>query len=162
MHADTAALTFAPCIPLFRRSSQVLTIDPANPKGHWGVGRVFIENTQPHEAVRFMRRAVDLARQSRGESLQDVQQQPSARTRKSSTRSARTPAGMPASTAARSSSSSSTTREAVSDTALGIMLLDLGVALGETGAFDEQMVAFSESLQRRPHARTFTNLQVEG
>jgi len=50
-------------------------------------------------------------------------------------------------------------RERISDMALSIMLLDLGVVLGETGHFSEQIAAFEASDGLRPSDLTFANTQ---
>jgi len=47
----------------------------------------------------------------------------------------------------------------MSDVVLSIMLLDLGVCLGETAHFAEQIAAFNASNHLRPSDRTFANLQ---
>ena len=49
--------------------------------------------------------------------------------------------------------------EVIGDQALGIMLLDLGVCLGETAHFSEQIGAFEESYRLRPTDQTFANMQ---
>ena len=126
---------------------QVLTLDPANPKAHWGAGRIFLENAQPAEALPFLRRAVDFARQSRGEGSSRLEGG------KYTKRKVREPARVSS-----SSREGQMWSEVISETALGIMLLDLGVCLGETAHFGEQIEAFEESFQLRPQDQTFANL----
>ena len=126
---------------------QVLTLDPANPKAHWGAGRIFLENAQPAEALPFLRRAVDFARQSRGEGSSRLEGG------KYTKRRVREPARVGS-----GRMEGQMWSEAISETALGIMLLDLGVCLGETAHFGEQIEAFEESFQLRPQDQTFANL----
>ena len=116
--------------PALKLYQQVLALDPMNSKGHWGAGRIFLENMQPQDALPLLRRAVELARQSR----------------------------VPPATQ-KKVSDAPLFSEVISDTAMGIMLLDLGVCLGETAHFSEQIAAFDESNRLRPAAGTFANLQ---
>jgi hypothetical protein len=133
---------------------QVLTLDPSNPKGQWGVGRIFLENSQPKEALPFLRRAVELARLSRGEPLGAKSSNKSDDRRTYARQAAQT-----GRTADRTSDMKPALNEVIGDQALGIMLLDLGVCLGETAHFSEQIGAFEESYRLRPTDQTFANMQ---
>lgn len=126
---------------------EVLTLDPINPKAQWGVGRIFLEHAQPQDSLPFFRRAVELAHQSRGEHV--TYQTGGA---KASFKKARKRAGDPGNILQGSESSKvgQVFSEVISDVAMGIMLLDLGVCLGETAHFSEQIDAFTESLRLRP------------
>jgi hypothetical protein len=140
---------------LTRQITQVLTLDPSNPKGQWGVGRIFLENSQPKEALPFLRRAVELARLSRGEPLGASKSSNKFNDRRTSARQA----AQTGRTADKTSDMKPALNEVIGDQTLGIMLLDLGVCLGETAHFSEQIGAFEESYRLRPTDQTFANMQ---
>ena len=112
-----------------RMFEEVYRLDPANAKGNWGIGRIYLENGQPHDALPFLRRAASAAYASRGEPELDLK-----RARRRSRRD-----GIAKNQLPREAPASTPFSETISDFALSIMLLDLGVCLGETADYSEQV-----------------------